>query len=76
MNFLIEFLLQYLKEYTSTYFTTAHQALPEDIYTILWLTVCLFRIESNKLNIEYYFPPSIEPNSKYYLENYFENSIE
>ena len=39
-------------------------------------TVSWSHIESNKTHTEYYLPPNIEPNSKYYLENYFENRIE
>ena len=38
-------------------------------------TVSWFPIELNRTEQEYYLPPNIEPNSKYYLENYFENSI-
>ena len=33
-------------------------------------------IEFNQLQPEYYFPPNIKPNFKYYLKNYFKNSID
>ena len=38
---------------------------------VLESTVCLLPIESNQLHPEYYFPPNIKPNSKYYLKKYF-----
>ena len=40
-------------------------------YTVSW-----FLNESNQIQPEYYFPPNIEPNPKYYLEKYFRNSVE
>ena len=43
---------------------------------MLEYTVSLFLIEINRNEQEYYFLPSIEPDLKYYLENYFEKSID
>ena len=40
-------------------------------YALSW-----FSIESNRLQPEHYFPPNIEPKSKYYLDKYFGNSID
>ena len=43
---------------------------------VLEYTVSWFHIELNQPEQEYYFLSNTEPNSKYYLEKYFENSIE
>ena len=42
---------------------------------VLGFTVSWLPIESNQLQQEYYFLPNNEPNLKYCLEKYFENSI-
>ena len=39
-------------------------------YIVSWIS-----IESNGHKQEYYLPPKTEPNSKYYLENYFKNLV-
>ena len=39
-------------------------------------TVSLFLSESNQLHPGYYFLPNNEKNLKYYLGNYFKNSID
>ena len=39
-------------------------------------TVSWFLIESNQPKQESYFLPNTEPNSKYHLKNYSENSID
>ena len=44
------------------------------IYIQLEYTVSWFPIELNQLQTENYLLPNTEPNSKYYLEKYFENS--
>ena len=43
---------------------------------VLESTVNWFLIELNQIHPEYYLLPNTEPNSKYYLENYFRNKIE
>ena len=43
---------------------------------MLEFTVGWSQIESNQIHIEHDFSPNKEPNLKYYLYNYFENSIE
>ena len=43
---------------------------------VLESTVSWLPIESNQPQKEYYYSPNIEPNSKYYLEKYFEHSME
>ena len=45
-------------------------------YSVLESTASWLPIESNIIQPEYYFPPNTEPNSNYYLDNYFKNSIE
>ena len=42
---------------------------------VLESNVSLFPVESNRFQPQYYFPPNTEPNLKYQLEKYSENSI-